>query len=268
MLVLLDFKGKQKCRVPKWLLTAWRCGSTGARKERKKKIRTEHQLAMLHSRNVRSLFFVFSVPLRAGNPGTNCPEFLIKPYVRTLGNLEENLGQVSAVSMMLSITFTSLFHMRGAQETTTASYQAVGLGKNQTNQFSFFGGHLESISCMSFKKEKKKKSVKLAANCHGMMIGLCWKRVPEQPDWSSERHKVTYSKCEAWIKHSSFVCCCVLEWFTPCVICSAHCKCLLYILILQMCQRHNEGTLWARTVQNKQILLYQLQQYSTPVKGV
>lgn len=88
------------------------------------------------------------------------------------------------------------------------------------------------------------------------MIGLCWKRVPEQPDWSSERHKVTYSKCEAWIKHSSFVCCCVLEWFTPCVICRAHCKCLLYILILQMCQRHDERTLWATTVQKQTDLAF------------
>lgn len=88
------------------------------------------------------------------------------------------------------------------------------------------------------------------------MIGLSWKRVPEQPDWSSERHKVTYSKCEAWIKHSSFVCCCVLEWFTPCVICRAHCKCLLYILILQMCQRPDERTLWATTVQKQTDLAF------------
>lgn len=81
ILVPLDFKGKQECEVPKWLLTAWRCGFTGARRE--------HQL---RSHNVRSLFLVFSVPLRASNHCTNRPGYLIQPNVRRPGNLEENLG--------------------------------------------------------------------------------------------------------------------------------------------------------------------------------
>lgn len=196
---------------------------------KERKVKKEHQL---RSHNVGSLFLVFSVPLRASNHCTNCPGYLIQPYVRSPGNLEENLGPCQqhqrCFQWHLPASFTCIVCRKPPLQATN---QPIGLGKKnkkQTKQFSFLGGHLESIFCMSLKK----KSVKLAANCHGMMIGLCWKRVPEQPDWSSKRHKVTYSKCEAWIKHSSFVCCCVLEWFTPCVICCAHCKCLLYILIL------------------------------------
>lgn len=102
----------------------------------------KNQLEMLHSHDVRSLFFVFSVPLRAS---TICPEYLIQAYVRRPGNLKENTGACQQ-PMILSITFTILLHVHhtGCKEKPNHPIQffrGLGLGsfrEHSLHEFFFF----------------------------------------------------------------------------------------------------------------------------------
>lgn len=134
----------------------YRC-QKGKKEKSEQNWEKENQLEMLHSHDARSFFFVFSVPLRASNSRTICPEYRIQSYVRRPENLKENPGAYQQPTM-LSFTILLHVHHAGRREKPNHPIQVFrGPFREHSLQFYFF-------------------FLSLAANWHGMIIGLCRKR--------------------------------------------------------------------------------------------